>query len=136
VATECACHAVACTLRRPTLYRRARLAPSLVEQAGSGGESECSSSVAALHGDCLTGIQPHADLERQIGVLFPSVTERCLQFEDGAQCVASRQKHTQCLIAAQFEDKPLYAGLTYNSHSVGCAAAVARSSARSASSPE
>ena len=28
-------------------------------------------------------------------------------------------------IAAQFEDKPLYAGLTYNSHSVGCAAAVA-----------
>lgn len=28
-------------------------------------------------------------------------------------------------IAAQFEDKPLYAGLTYNSHPVGCAAAVA-----------
>ena len=28
-------------------------------------------------------------------------------------------------IAAQFDDKPLYAGLTYNSHSVGCAAAVA-----------
>ncbi len=28
-------------------------------------------------------------------------------------------------IAAQFEDRPLYAGLTYNSHSVGCAAAVA-----------
>ena len=28
-------------------------------------------------------------------------------------------------IAAQFEDRPLYAGLTYNSHPVGCAAAVA-----------
>lgn len=28
-------------------------------------------------------------------------------------------------IAAYFEDRPLYAGLTYNSHSVGCAAAVA-----------
>ncbi len=28
-------------------------------------------------------------------------------------------------IAAQFEEKPLYAGLTYNSHPVGCAAAVA-----------
>ena len=28
-------------------------------------------------------------------------------------------------IAAQFDDKPLYAGLTYNAHSVGCAAAVA-----------
>ncbi|HEX9067275.1 MAG TPA: aminotransferase class III-fold pyridoxal phosphate-dependent enzyme [Ktedonobacterales bacterium] len=28
-------------------------------------------------------------------------------------------------IAAQFEDKPLYAGLTYNSHPVGCAAAIA-----------
>jgi taurine--2-oxoglutarate transaminase len=28
-------------------------------------------------------------------------------------------------IAKQFEDKPLYAGLTYNSHPVGCAAAVA-----------
>ncbi|MGH2502866.1 MAG: aminotransferase class III-fold pyridoxal phosphate-dependent enzyme [Ktedonobacterales bacterium] len=28
-------------------------------------------------------------------------------------------------IAAQFEDRPLYAGLTYNSHAVGCAAAVA-----------
>jgi taurine--2-oxoglutarate transaminase len=28
-------------------------------------------------------------------------------------------------IAAQFEDQPLYAGLTYNSHPVGCAAAVA-----------
>ncbi|HZG66423.1 MAG TPA: aminotransferase class III-fold pyridoxal phosphate-dependent enzyme [Herpetosiphonaceae bacterium] len=28
-------------------------------------------------------------------------------------------------IAAQFEDRPLYAGLTYNSHPVGCAAAAA-----------
>lgn len=28
-------------------------------------------------------------------------------------------------IAARFEDQPLYAGLTYNSHAVGCAAAVA-----------
>jgi taurine---2-oxoglutarate transaminase len=28
-------------------------------------------------------------------------------------------------IARQFEDRPLYAGLTYNSHPVGCAAAVA-----------
>jgi taurine--2-oxoglutarate transaminase len=28
-------------------------------------------------------------------------------------------------IAAEFEDRPLYAGLTYNSHPVGCAAAVA-----------
>jgi taurine--2-oxoglutarate transaminase len=28
-------------------------------------------------------------------------------------------------IAEQFEDRPLYAGLTYNSHAVGCAAAVA-----------
>lgn len=28
-------------------------------------------------------------------------------------------------IAARFDDRPLYAGLTYNSHSVGCAAAVA-----------
>jgi taurine---2-oxoglutarate transaminase len=28
-------------------------------------------------------------------------------------------------IAAQFDDKPLYAGLTYNSHPVGCAAAIA-----------
>jgi len=28
-------------------------------------------------------------------------------------------------IAAQLEEKPLYAGLTYNSHPVGCAAAVA-----------
>ena len=28
-------------------------------------------------------------------------------------------------IAARFEDQPLYAGLTYNSHPVGCAAAVA-----------
>lgn len=28
-------------------------------------------------------------------------------------------------IADHFEDKPLYAGLTYNSHSVGCAAAIA-----------
>ena len=28
-------------------------------------------------------------------------------------------------IAEQFEDRPLYAGLTYNSHPVGCAAAVA-----------
>ena len=28
-------------------------------------------------------------------------------------------------IAEYFEDHPLYAGLTYNAHSVGCAAGVA-----------